>query len=407
MSTAVASDVLTRITTPRQRRVLDRLVEMANTGDRVEPLPSERVLAEDFDVSRPTIRAVLGSLEEVGYIRPHGVRGRRLCLPNDPSTDLPIRSETTGRTLLDNTVVLLTEHAAGEDEGTVNPASDRMIEAALLSRVRSLGGNAMALAPSTLTIETLRILVAQRPMAVVGLRDMSGFELSRQARERFVRAGVPLVVYGSDAQADASVRVGSDHQAGCGMLTDWLIERGCRRILPVWTGFSPDISSRPWIKEREIGYDAVCKRRDVASLTPVHLPLSGTNEAACGQPDAFDHAVRQIVGFLIDRITGPDAVDALIGTSDHHAVFLSEACRRLGVDPESDIMIVGYDHNLGATFDWQERQFRPAATIDKNNRQIGRVLAEEAFRVSRSSDSSFEQFQTEPRLVEPQLVVHG
>ncbi|MEM6552620.1 MAG: substrate-binding domain-containing protein [Planctomycetota bacterium] len=405
MATASPEFTLSRIRTPRQRRVLRHLMKLAESkDDRDGRLPSERELAEAMSVSRPTVRAVLGNLQEMGYIQPHGLRGRKLCFPADQARELQQQTATGPRTLLDNTVVLLTERPAGDDDGTLNPASDAMIEAALLGRVRGLGGNAMALSPGSLTIETLRTLVVQRPRAIVGLRDMSGFRLSDQARTRFTQAGIPLVIYSSDPSSDAAVRVGSNHRAGCKMLTEWLIGRSCHSILPVWTGFGSAADSRPWIHERQLGYREACEGHGHPSLDPLYITLSGTITEARSQPDAFDHAVRQITGFLIDKVQGPNRVDALIATSDHHAALLAEVCRRLGIDPQRDIQIVGYDHNLSPAFPWDEKPFRPAATIDKNNRAIGRALAEAAMAVGRASDHNL---PTDfPGLVQPGLVVH-
>lgn len=379
-------------------------MEMASSSDDGGHLPSERELAETMSVSRPTVRAVLGNLQEMGYIQPHGLRGRRLCFPADRAEDLQDRVDAGPRTLLDNTVVLLTDRPAGEDDANLNPASDAMIEAALLGRVRSLGGNVMAISPDSLTVETLRVLVAQRPRAVVGLRDMSGSRISRQARTRFAQAKVPVVIYGSDPQPDVAARVGSDHRAGSALLTEWLTERGCRRILPVWTEFGLEAPPRPWVAQRQQGYRDACRARGVAELPPVRITLAGTITDARRRPDAFDHAVRQITGFLIDKVRGPDPVDALIATSDHHAALLAEVCRRLGVDPQRDLTIVGYDHNLAPAFAWDDTPYRPAATVDKNNREVGRALAEAALAI-RVTDGR-EPPAEKPRLVEPKLIVH-
>ncbi|MEM6331904.1 MAG: substrate-binding domain-containing protein [Planctomycetota bacterium] len=405
MPVASPEHALSQIRTPRQRRVLRHLIDFASSAKGGDGrLPSERELAEAMSVSRPTVRTVLVNLQEMGYVQPEGVRGRRLCFPADWADELRERVETGRRTLLDNTVVLLTERSADDGDGTLNPASDAMIEAALLDRVRSLGGNAMALSPRSLTIETLRVLVAQRPRAIVGLRDMSGFRLSEQARDRFAKADIPVVIYGGDPQFRANARVGSNHRTGCGMLTEWLIDRGCRRILPVWTGFGVEPHRRSWVAERQRGYLEACEKHGLSSLDAVGITLTGSIVEACNQAEAFDHAIRQITGFLYDRVRGPERVDALIATSDHHAALLAEVCRRLDIDPRHDIQIVGYDHNLAPAFPWEKRPFKPAATIDKNNREIGHALAEAAIANAGSRQAS--NRDTRGKLIEPTLVVN-
>ncbi|MGF1635374.1 MAG: substrate-binding domain-containing protein [Phycisphaerae bacterium] len=89
--------------------------------------------------------------------------------------------------------------------------------------------------------------------------------------------------------------------------------------------------------------------------------------------------------------------------TDRHALEMAEAVRRLGLTPGREIDIVGYDNS----YPFLRRKYPacppPAATMDKNNGQIGRALCQLLL------DRLEGRLPPEPQLrrIDPTLVVPG
>jgi len=88
----------------------------------------------------------------------------------------------------------------------------------------------------------------------------------------------------------------------------------------------------------------------------------------------FDYHRRLMAGHLIERLHGPAKADALMVISDTEALRAAAACQLLGVRPNEDVAIVGYDNFWPVSPERDLAPTVPLATVDKHNDQTGREL---------------------------------
>jgi len=198
--------------------------------------------------------------------------------------------------------------------------------------------------------------------------ELAGPSIADRMR-RVKNAGVALVVHGNSDEFAPFDRVVSDHADGSAQLTRWLLEQGCRRILRVWGIESP----RYWLSMRDEGHERAMRE---AGQEPLPALVVRGAVVCTDDPVTFQTRVRQFAGFLIEHLRGPTPIDAIIATNDPDAIITAAACRLLGVDPEKDITIVGYDANWATVKEYEYAPFVPAATVDKINENTGRKLVE-------------------------------
>ena len=177
-----------------------------------------------------------------------------------------------------------------------------------------------------------------------------------------------------------------------------MLKRGRKRLLRVWNVEDLSLPLPGWLAERDRGFEEAMRENGLPFRPALHVPINLREELS---EETFLFRRRLLAGFLLDQITGPNRVDALLAASDSVYFPLAAACRQLGLKPGEDIDLVGYDNN------WRESVYRtweptvPLATVNKNNLHLGHELADLLMARAEGRLGAKRQH----RLVAPEMVV--
>lgn len=329
-----------------------------------EPLPTEHNLMELLKVSRTTVRAALGQLEAEGLIKSGNNRRRLVCE----------RSPASG--MLAHTVGLLTlpiSVPASVQKRRTSPVWERFIQVGVVEGLQHAGKDALTLQLNDNFQDKLAQFASEPPYGLIGLHDSVRTSSAWKAIESLAKAGVPVVIYGFGTFFPSYDTLASDHAAGCAELTRLLLKRGRKRLLRVWTVENPAQPLPGWLAERDRGFEETMRKAGKPILPAMHVPINLREEYS---EENFLLRRRLLAGFLLDYVTGPNRVDAILAASDSVFFPLAAACRQLGLKPGEDIDLVGYDNN------WRESVYRtwepsvPLASVNKNNLVLGHELAD-------------------------------
>ena len=324
-----------------------RLAVAASAGQALAP---ERLLAEEFEVSRTTIRWALAKLSIEGLIGP--VVGRTRLV-----------ADATTRTTLASKAVYLFSSIA-DANGSHNIGWAGHVHNGAQQILRDLGRNVLILA-GEIDAAMITVLLHERPVGVLLVEPMyAGFSNQAviDAAARLSAAGIPAVAFGeSELACD---RVYSDHVGGAQSLTSWLISCGKRRHLHLWPG-SPD---QPWRERRLAGH--------ALALAAAGLPRPVVETVQWqGGVDDFERMEVILAGHLVPHLLGPEPIDAVVALIDAHVPVICAALRRCGREPGCDVSVVGYDANWIDSPERLRCLIPPAASIDKDNLGIGQAMA--------------------------------
>ncbi len=324
-----------------------------------QQLPSERSLSERLGIGRTVLRGILAELEDEGLVVQKKGGGRVFRIP----------TATSGHTvsILSGTITVLTSDPSPTGQHRQPGWVDHLTQGAI-REVHASSHNALTLHPDRLKGGGLQQLLNARPVGVVvpdGYRSMnSTFDIVR----RLAESGVPVVTYGGTENLLNLDRVVSDHEVGAGMLVDWMVRHGRRRLLNLWA--SP--GDAPWQLARRRGYESGVAKAGVPAL-PLEL-FQVVPAVNMTERENFDIRVHQLAGHLVPWLLSAEPVDGLLLLNDGDVAVASSACRLLGREPNRDILIAGYD-NFWA--DAPEREFdatAPAVTVDKRNEAMGHEM---------------------------------
>lgn len=374
---------------PRSR-VVRSLKQWMDEGVLAEgqPLPSERALSEKLHVDRGTVRRAIAMLDEQGLLRSHN--GRTRVVHREGRDSQP----RTG--WMQNAVAVLTRTTGEPWTGHRQSGWSDYIGHGAVHAVRQQGLHAVALEPERFAQEGVATFLADHPYGIV-ITDVGApatAELLKYAGD-LRRRGVPIVVYGDAPEMAGFDRVTSDHAQGAYLLTQWLIQQGRQRILPVW----PEPAAGYWMPQRWAGYQRAMCEAGLEPLDTIEVPSSTQSTHAV----RLHSNARAWSSFLDEYFQGPAPVDALMLSSDGGVTPAAEACRLLGREPNRDVALVGYDNYW---LESPEREFEstaPQATVDKMNLKLGAALVE--LLTDRIAGRLPEAPQC--RVVQPQLVVVG
>ena len=363
-------------------RVVRSLRQMMDEGVLAngQPLPSERALSKLLQVDRGTVRRALVLLDEEGLLRNHNGRTRVV------QCDEPRRPG-----LMRNAVVVF-NHTSEESWTTHKRSgwSDYIAHGAVHA-VRRAGLNAVALHMPENTSKGLAAIAQDRPRgAIVTDVPLLVTEFVRWANE-MRREGTPVVVYGDRPEFKALDRVDSDHAHGSYLLTKWLLASGRKRPMLVW----PAPATAYWFPRRVAGYNRAMNEAGLSPVAPLLVPTHSD-----GGFEALLHRNSSAwTEILRPYLFGAKPVDALILATDGYVMPAAEACRKVGLIPNQDVALAGYDNY------WQESPERrieptpPMATVDKLNLQLGAKLVELFLERDRGELPPAAQL----RLVQPEL----
>ncbi len=346
-------DDLEQLRSPRQR-VLFAIRQWIEDGRlrQGDSVPSERNLADQLEVARPTVRAAFEELEQEGLISQQG--RRRVVLKSRPMYT----------SLLTDTVVVF----ADTPDIVFSPYHTWYINVGALKQLSEEAYTVVSQAPFHLSEQKLDRIINGRPLGVVAYQDVTLPTTPVSVLGRIQDAGIPVVVYGSCEELESFDRVSSDHVSGSYQLTRFLIERGRRHILRFWeldakTGEYPD-----WLRCRDEGYASAMSDSGIPAMSPL---LAHKMPFYINTKSEFEIQVNYTVGLLARLLGAHPEVDAIMSISDGLVCTLAEACRMFG---REDIEIVGYDNLWSTCVEQQWCGFKPVATVDKCNERMGREM---------------------------------
>ncbi len=370
---------------PRER-VLVAVREWVRSGDaKGKVLPSERLLADQLDVSRVTVRAALKQLVDEGVVRPASQGSRRR---------VGAANRQKQRGLLHHTIAVLSESRPVEDSAALLTGWDTYTVRHAAKTFEQSGYHVLNLNVRRLADEGLDDLLDNKPAGLLAAHDACESVTGQEVIARCASRGIPIIASRDLPALAAYDRIEADHEKGSYEITKWLIGQGRKRILRFWR-FPED---HEWLRRRNLGYDRAMRE---AGLDPLPILRTVHLSTATSDRDEFNHMVRTVAGYLIEPLTGTDRVDAIMTATDPHAFQVAAACRLFNVQPNQNVLIAGFDNT------WQHeisREFEPVGpmiTADKQNAVIGESLA--GLLLERISG----QLNTGPqkRLIEPQLIV--
>ena len=327
-----------------------------------EQLPAENELARLLNVSRTTVRAAVKSIEQDGLLRYNEKRRRIVVGPVQPN----------GGLVSDTVAILthLTDTPAASNPFQTQTGWERYIQIGLIDSLREARMHALTLQLDLLQSDLIQTLIAVPPRGLVVLRPSlhpsASLELAVALRDK----GVPVVFYGfTDLEKFDTVT--SDSASGGYELTKWLIGTGRRRLLRVWPN-SKNTETPEWVRQRSAGYERAIAESGLQSLPALEFPDLWNPQI--DTREHFEMRVHLLVGYLLNHLKGPNAVDALIALTDGDCYALAAACRILGKEPNRDIAIVGYDNYWQDSPDRRWESAHPLATVDKLNIKLGHEL---------------------------------
>ncbi len=329
-----------------------------------EALPSERDLAAEYGIARNTARRVLTRLLEEGLIERSGPRERTVVGPPPKSNGM----------LEDTVLVVTSTNIAAPSPETLEGHSGAVIEANALQGLRDEGAITLSLDPRRVPVGRMNELLGGNPRGCMLFPDPANAAPFSELAAAIRGAGVPTVAHGDCRALPTVDTVRSDHEDGCRRITQWLLDRGCRRPLRFWTRNGEDAASPDWIRLRDAGYEAAMRDRGLVPPPAVFCQLPPG--AGRRDPDAMAHNARIAAGYLAEWLSGDDPIDAILVLSDGIVNMAAEALRLLGRTPFDDVRIAGYDNYWNDSWVHPEDRIPPDVTVDKHNHRQGRTMAE-------------------------------
>ncbi len=324
-------------------------------------LPSINALCFQHKVSTITVRTALRELGAKGLVASQARRGVFVC---EKSLD---KVKSAG--LLQNAIAVLSLLPLEENAELSTSNWARAIGQGAYQAIEKAGFHAFSLHPNRFSETDIAHLAVAKPLGVVFTELHTQRQRAMHIAEALTACGVPLVVYGGAPELAAYDRVLSDHEAGSYALTRYLIQKGCKRLLNVWT----ESETGYWFTRRRTGYERALREAHIEPLPDLIVPPF---IAPHGKREEFENSVRRLASFFIEPFSDSSPVDGLLMATDVDAIAAAAACRLFGKKPNHDVLIAGYDNF------WQacgERQFEPCAplvTIDKCDAATGQSLVQ-------------------------------
>ncbi len=351
-------------------------------------IPTELALCERLDMSRGTVRAALSELTDLGLIV--AKKGCRRVVATPPQ---PISST------MRRTIVLISGLDEPIDDWQETTGRLHAIEGSALRAIQSEDYYGLTVKPDALGQDELSDLCNDHPVGVIIPDPYATRIAAIGVAKMFSQNGVPVVFNADGGPVEEFDRVVSDQRLGAKKIAQALIERGCKRILRLWTR-EPELY---WIRARNTGFEETMNDAGINPMPPVRV--LGLPNIKKPTRETFESQTRLFAGFLIEHLVKKThRPDAIMVTSDAEVPAVSGACRILGLTPGSDILIAGFDNMWNRV---PERQFEntpPAFSADKNNVRIGESMVQLlTARVNCELPREPQRIVVEPDLTEPHI----
>ncbi|MFN0124502.1 MAG: substrate-binding domain-containing protein [Blastocatellia bacterium] len=308
-------------------------------------LPAERLLAEEFGVSRPTLRKALEPLVEAGM------------LVNLPGVGTRVASAKASANGAQKTI--LSEVAARSDWRIIALLLPDITNRFFIEVTEAIEYTALQRGYQLLLCNSRH----QASLEAVHLRQLAergvdgviiGHDPNQEPPETLALledAGIPFVFLFSNPRAAQYDSIVLDEQAGVQQALKYLISLGHREIAYCRTA---GIVPHP----RETAYRNILAENKLTVREPFILPFEKL-EGASGL-----ESVRKLLA------TKPKPTAVFAG-NDHNALLLLKHLASLGVRVPQDLSVVGFD-NLSFT----EHLTTPLTTVDQPKQELGRRAVE-------------------------------
>lgn len=325
-----------------------------------EPLPSERAFSAHLNLARKTVRVAIQQLADEGLICGDSTRIRRVA-----------DQDQAGR--LSHTLALVDNHPLDLEAIRERPGWPTYAHVAALNRIYEHGYQALSCVVGAGQLPALHRLIRMRPEGVLLPFDAGDSPEGKAQLDLLAQARIAVVAHRDLAAVgeDGHDYVCTDHFAGGQAQAEFLLRRGCRRILRVtrWT-------DRPhWLRRRDQGFEESLRQAGVEILPVLH-----TQPVPVGSPihsaDKYELVTRMLAGYLLPYVQCENPIDALIPVTDGQTFETATAVRLLGRVPNKDVLVVGYDNSWATGVERQFESAVPAATVEKHYRQIGSQMVD-------------------------------
>ncbi len=322
-------------------------------------IPSERAIVKLLGVAPNTAAVAMDEAEARGLV----VRRR-------PGARKRYAGTVQRDSLASSTIYVLAEVKEFGDGATAPGWSDEFLAFDVVRRLSLMGRPVSFFNTKSLPEGGLDALFAAQPSGMVATSSVNGDPVALEALRRCREAGIPAVAYGNAPELRGYDRVYSDHRAGSRDLTRWLLAHGRRSIVP----FFPLEPSSFWETERIAGYEEAMRE---AGLEPLPCAVFGSPSVEAMESSVERFRVRTALAFsalAALRRDGPGP-DALLCSNDDRARSAVAAIRELGLVPNRDILVAGYDNSIRPTVEDPTVSLRPAVTVEKHNERSAEDLA--------------------------------
>ncbi len=341
-------------------RVLRWLEDAIKSGrlPRGAELPTEREIAKIVGVATCTAAMAMDEAE-----------ARGLAVRRHPGARRRYAGTVDGGSLSSSTIYVLAAMPSFFDLATAPGWSDEFLALDVVRRLSLMGRHVSLLNALSLPDGGLDAVFEARPGGMVVTNAVNGDPLAMAALARCRERGIPAVAYGNAPELRAFDRAYSDHRAGSRDVTRWLLARGCCRIVP----FLPFAPTRFWEQERLAGYAEAMRE---AGAAPQPCAFFGSPELCdYNSAETFRLFAALALSALVALRRENGDPDALICLNDDWAMPALAAIRDLGLVPNCDIVVAGYDNMThGPRHDFLGN-LTPAVTVDKHNERSSEDLA--------------------------------
>lgn len=321
-----------------------------------EKLPSERDLAEELQTGRALVRIALDQLLSDKWLEM-------------PSPRIRVVSKTAPTPLYDRRSGMIGMMGAVRTITERNPEKMLVSEKRIIGAAHAVGELALASLQLPWGDEEKLIVSALRETMPKGLIYFNEDHICDDLVATVLAPRMPVVSFGDTSFVSQEKlpfdTVGSDHCEGAKMLIKALYEMGCRKILRFCSG-----AAHNWRRERRKGALEGCKEFDIEEFSEVKKILAPTNY---DDPDLFEHHTKMIAGQLMEFVRDPQKrPDAIMLETDADLAYVGRALQHLGVEPNRDILLSGYDNYWRLCPEQRWCNIHPVITVDKDDIDIGR-----------------------------------
>ncbi len=327
-----------------------------------EPLPPERTICAQVGGSLSTVHRALVEMENEGLVIR---KGRRFAVS---TTRSPRRSPQSPI----GAAVVVASPPYPEDHHSLHTRSGWPYRnhAGTVDRLNEMGVKTFIVDIGEFDTRPDRFL-SHEPSGVI-FTEASGIPPAQRTIERVRSWTVPMAGYGDYPEFASIDRVSFDHAKGAEELTSFLIAKGCRRIQLV---NCRDRRESYWTGAKREGHERAMKAAGLPMETPMEeCPIEPW--AGLSTEEAFHTRVHYCAGLLAPLVRANRLPDAMMLMSDAMVPRFAAACRLLGLEPNQDILLAGYDCFWD---EWHEFKFEPTppiATIDKGFPESGAAMAD-------------------------------